>query len=152
MYAVAQGILPADINAPSVTGSQPPAPSVTANMYAVDVSGKSVDVVQELEFLDVLGLAYNPDGAPTLWYVSPDAAPLYRMFQNPLPAAATADDRKRVMKPIVDLFRNVLLPGRMWRIWTVRVGLADTIHEAHALDQQAREIQESQATLAGLFR
>jgi hypothetical protein len=119
-------------------------------MYAVDVSGKSVDVVQELEFLEVLGLAYNP--ADTTWYVSPEATPLYRLFQNPLPMMPTAADRVRVMQPVVEFFQNVLLPGRLWRIWTTRVGLADTIEESLALDRQIRDIQEAQADLAGLFR
>jgi hypothetical protein len=145
MYAVIQGLLPADIN--KALGSPPP--TISANMYAVDVSGKSVDVVQELEFLEVLGLAYNTDGSPTTWYVSPEAEPLYRLFKT----SPTPVTRVQIMRPIVDLFQNVLLPGRLWRLWTTRIGLADTIEESVALDRQIRDIQEARADLAGiLFR
>lgn len=144
LYAVQQGALPVTVDDRGMPAS------VTAPMHLVDASGQSTEVLEELAFLEALGLAVPPQPGTTSWRVAPEVTALYAMFTG-LMARPPVAARAAIMKPVVDLFRKAILPGRLWRAYGARRGLADNIYEAVALDRHIRDIQAAQAELVGIF-
>jgi hypothetical protein len=144
LYALIQGSLPAAVDDRSLPAS------VTAPMHLVDASGSTAEVLEELAFLEALGLASAPRPGTTSWLVAPEVTALYAMFTG-LMARPPVGARAPIMKPVVDLFRKAILPGRLWRAYGARRDLADNIYEAVALDRHIRDIQTAQAELVGIF-
>lgn len=145
LYAVQQGRLSKTVDDTSLPLS------VTADMYVMDVSsGVAAELMEELEFMEVLGLAAPTSG---VWHISPLGDILYGatgLFQR-ASSLRTDAERQRVLGPVIQFFTDVVIPGRMWRAYTVRRGLANSIEEANALDRHIIGLDRWKSELLGIF-
>jgi hypothetical protein len=114
---------------------------------AADPSGYvgNWDVLQaEVTFLDQIGLIVEKEGAR---YVSPLALVFYgstglfvKDFELEMSTLSTPDDRLNFLTPVLNLFAQFVLPGRIMRLNMMRGELPDSVHYGHALNEEIAEM------------
>ena len=115
---------------------------------AADPSGYAGnwDVLQkEVNFLDQLGLIVEKDGAR---YVSPLALVFYgsaglfadENFELKMSSLSTPNMRLDFLTPVLNLFSQFVLPGRIMRLKIRRGELPESVHYGHALNEEIAEM------------
>jgi hypothetical protein len=103
---------------------------------AAPMEASKEDVVNEMEFLSMLGLAYKKGDK---WYIMKRADDLYNSVDGVFHLYATGNSPAAIAKT-KSLMLEYVLPGRYWRNYFAAMSLPNDISYSRNLHQEMQEI------------